>query len=201
MSVQTRNYLRNLNDLFKSFPLSTFSKPKEEKFETITVQSNDSLRSVLNLMASLKISSVPVMVEGVSRDEVWTEKYLGLLDLADIVVYLCNSVEENKRNMKALDESEEDWMNFFTATPSLRRLVDASTAGTECHRFGLSPFVPILDDASTTAYDAMLMLGKFKCHRVYVVDLIGDIKTVVSQTDVIRLLYKCVVTLIHITYY
>lgn len=165
------------------------------------IPSTATILEAAKVLSDNNILSAPVRDMTKPADAPWTDKYLGLVDATDIVLFLVNAMEgkydgrpsfmESLTNTGAVVRATHRFTHIvaarrLTALPSFPRTQTSRPVTDVLHVFKFGPFVPL--DESATLLDAILILGKHGLHRLCVVQLGGDIVNVITQSAMLKAL-------------
>lgn len=206
-----------LNACFESIPVSAF--PHSTNTQVIEINSDTSVAEAVKIMAQHNVLSVPVVDVDAPANATWTDRYLGIIEFAGIVVWILHQSEkkDGSANTDFIPESE----------PPMSPAVARAASGMSSPRYkGANPFdeasisgdffealtnsefyknakvrdisgsfrwAPFLALQSSNSFLTMLLLlSKYRMKSVPVVNLgEGKIENIITQSAVIHMLEEC----------
>jgi len=166
----TESKTTKLDTLFSKIALKSFPSVK-----VVTVNSTDSVSDTLDVLSSNKILCAPV-VDASKKSESWLDKYLGLVDMADVVSFALSKVEVAKHKSKGFAALVKEAKEF--STHQVKDILDSN---------GHNPFVPLA--LTSSMRDAMLLLGKHHLYRIIVIDAEKqELANIITQSAMVKVL-------------
>jgi len=135
--------------------------------EIFSVSKKDSVDRAFKLITEHKILSVPV------KDE--KDRYYAFVDVLDIVVHIVRQIHGTDQQSIAKLVKESGILNKDIVV----NVADAS---------GRDVYYPIEEEASLLT--AIQLMAKRKMHRLPVIDVSGELVTIVTQSHIIKLIYE-----------
>ncbi|KAK4747316.1 hypothetical protein SAY87_026353 [Trapa incisa] len=195
-----------LNACFEGIPISAF--PASSSSHVVEIRSDASLAEAVQLLSENRILGAPVVDVDAPDDASWMEKYIGIVELAGIVVWILYQSDppspKTPRTGTAfalaangvfsamvlnLDQepASETPGSFFEALISSevyknKRVREISGS------FRWGPFLAVQKEDSFLTM--LLLLSKYKMKSVPVVDE-GKIHNIITQSAVIHMLAEC----------
>jgi len=166
---------KQLGELWAKVPLKDLPKPEK----IITIDSNVSTLKAINTLTAADILAAPVRnVERAASEDGkepdWTKDYLGIVSALDVVALMLETRKRTAGWGRGFEEVVEQVETFAGTT--VKDVVD---------KLNCTPFIPLSVDSS--ALELLLLLGKYKVHRVAVVDS-RSMVNLVTQSAVVRLI-------------
>jgi len=159
-----------LDTLFSKIALKSFPSVK-----VISVSSSSTVAETLDVLSGNKILCAPV-IDTNKKSESWLDKYLGLVDMADIVSFALAKVEIAKEKSKGFAALVKEAKEF--STHQVKDILDSN---------GHNPFVPLA--LTSSMRDAMLLLGKHHLYRIVVIDADKqELANVITQSAMVKVL-------------
>jgi len=149
-----------MNNIIKDIKISSLIPSTTNKI--IWVKNIDSLAHTLEILVKNRIHSVPVF-------DIEKNKFVAFVDLIDFAVHLGRTYIENEIIEGSVSRMLQEEKHYKTL-----QIADES---------GRNPWYTIEDTASLQ--DAMELIVQHKIHRVAVLDSNGELKYVLTQSDII----------------
>eukprot|EP00054_Salpingoeca_dolichothecata_P014870 m.84643 g.84643 ORF g.84643 m.84643 type:complete len:320 (+) comp21205_c0_seq1:34-993(+) len=156
-----------LNDLFKCVPVSQFPLPAHGKI--FAIPSSASVHEAVKMLEKKNFLCAPVV------DPEHPEKFIGVVDQVGLAYYILDTLAggEHGKTFEEQLNAQED----FGSTP-VSKLVDSPR---------WQPMYSV--DKSNSLLEVMLILGKYRCHRLGVMDGVA-LNNFITQSALINLLFK-----------
>jgi CBS domain-containing protein len=162
--------ITKLDTLFSKISLKSFPSVK-----VVSVPSNATVAETLEVLSNNKILCAPV-VDASKKSDSWLDKYLGLVDMADIVSFALSKVEVAKAKSKGFAALVKEAKEF--STHQVKDILDSN---------GHNPFVPLA--LTSSMRDAMLLLGKHHLYRIIVIDAEKEeLANIITQSAMVKVL-------------
>jgi len=143
--------------------------------KVISVPSTSTVAETLGTLADNKILCAPVL-DATKKSDSWLDKYLGLVDMADIVSFALAKVEIAKNKSKGFAALVKEAKEF--STHQVKDILDSN---------GHNPFVPLA--LTSSMRDAMLLLGKHHLYRIIVIDAEKqELANIITQSAMVKVL-------------
>jgi len=166
----TESKTTKLDALFSKIALKSFPSVK-----VISVSSTATVAETLETLNDNKILCAPV-VDTSKKSDSWLDKYLGLVDMADIVSFAMAKVEIAKNKSKGFAALVKEAKEF--STHQVKDILDSN---------GHNPFVPLA--LTSSMRDAMLLLGKHHLYRIIVIDAEKqELANIITQSAMVKVL-------------
>jgi len=133
----------------------------------IMIEANKPVEEAIKILSENKILSLPVI-------DPTTKQILGLVDMLDIVCHVVSVVPDSSL-LKGLDYKSLDSIGKAITKEPIMNIIDKS---------GRNPFTPIHENSPSSIAALLLATG---IHRVPIYNSEGEIVSMLSQSDVIRL--------------
>jgi len=189
------------NEAFEGIKVSDFPSPKLGK--VVVIPSDASARDAVDILLEARVLCAPVRDVTVTHaDATWTELYIGLVDMSDIVLAALELVEKDEALPAVLEADGEDADADGAGAAADAAGGAAGGGGSEgkvkeeerdvlsiirhsnyfsttpvtdiMHVFKWGPFIA-LEAPTSSMLDVMLILGKFGHHRVIIVQPTVDV--------------------------
>jgi CBS domain-containing protein len=168
MSAESKT--TKLDVLFSKIALKSFPSVK-----VVSVDSTATVADTLDVLSGNKILCAPV-VDTSKKSDSWLDKYLGLVDMADIVSFALSKVEVAKNKSKGFAALVREAKEF--STHQVKDILDSN---------GHNPFVPLA--LTSSMRDAMLLLGKHHLYRIIVIDAEKqELANIITQSAMVKVL-------------
>jgi len=182
---------RDLVLVFESVKAKDFSRPdfssmfpeekdKDKRNDVIWVSADAKLKDAMALLNKYHILAAPVRDEkkAKEKDSKWLDCYIGMLEVHDIVAFVLEQVKRHTGWGEGFETVFDSVTNFVETT--VRDVV------------GESESIPFPNcSSSSTMRDVMLLLGKYRYHRIIITDVKQElIENIITQSAVVRALLK-----------
>lgn len=107
--------------------------------------------SAAKVLAVNNILSAPVVDTTLPKDSNWSDYYKGLVDMTDLLLFVCNNLEGSSKSHKETFLETIESVDDTSRTPVTEVL----------HVFKYAPFVALPADDTSTLLDAALILGRY----------------------------------------
>ncbi|CAN1129899.1 SNF1-related protein kinase regulatory subunit gamma-1 [Linum perenne] len=197
-----------LNACFENIPVSAFPVSSSRVIE---IKSDTTLAEAVRILADNKILSAPVLNVDAAEDASWMDRYIGIVEVAGIVVWILQQSEPPSPRSPSSGTSAALAVNGLTNAAGVGILGpdDAqATSGdffqdltsSEFYKntkvrdisgsFRWAPFLAL--QKSNSFLTMLLLLSKYKMKSIPIVDLgDGKIDNIVTQSAVIHMLNEC----------
>jgi len=139
------------------------------------VDSTSTVSETLDVLSSNKIWCAPI-IDSSKKSATWLDKYMGLVDMADVVSFALSKVEVAKNKSKGFAALVKEAKEF--STHQVKDIFDSN---------GHNPFVPLALNSSMR--DAMLLLGKHHLYRIVVIDAEKqELANIITQSAMVKVL-------------
>jgi len=161
-----------LDHLFSRIQLKSFPHPPSKVIE---IESTATVSQAVEVLSKAKILCAPV-IDASKKGETWLDKYLGLVDMADVVHFALAKVEVAKHKSKGFAALVQEAKEF--QTHQVKDILDSN---------GHNPFVPLA--LTSSMRDAMLLLGKHHLYRIIVIDPEKqELANIITQSAMVKVL-------------
>ncbi|CAN0905986.1 SNF1-related protein kinase regulatory subunit gamma-1 [Linum grandiflorum] len=197
-----------LNACFENIPVSAFPVSSSRVIE---IKSDTTLAEAVKVLADNKILSAPVLNVDASPDASWMDRYIGIVEVAGIVVWILQQSEPpsprspNSGTSAALkvngltnaagvgilgpedaQATSGDFFEDLTSSEFYKNMKVGDISGS----FRWAPFLAL--QKSNSFLTMLLLLSKYKMKSIPIVDLgDGKIDNIVTQSAVIHMLNEC----------
>lgn len=166
-----------LSTVFRTVPISSFPKPDS----MITVRADMTLADAVEVLMSGSVLCAPVEAATEETPKTWRERFVGLLDMSDIVVFVVNLTRKKEK-------TGHDLRDFRHALAHKAALHTTRVADVMHTTKDGAPFQS-LDEATSSLFDAVELLGRGHHHRVLITrDDEPELVNIITQSAVVRVL-------------
>lgn len=164
----------SLNAAFDEVRMTVFPTPALGKI--VVIKSSDSVLEAVKTLSRHRILSAPVLDTAAPDNAGWTDKYLGVVDMIGIVMYMLDELKpENPQDL--MEEAEK--VSAFQST-TIKDVAD---------KIGISQVIPV-DLERGSLLSVMLLCGNHGLRRVPVVQSPGgDIVNIITQSALVQTLH------------
>ncbi|CAI0548139.1 unnamed protein product [Linum tenue] len=197
-----------LNACFENIPVSAFPASSSRVIE---IKSDTTLAEAVKILGENKILSAPVVNVDAPEDATWMDRYIGIVEVAGIVVWILQQSEPpsprsaNSGTSAALavngltnaagvgilgpedaQATSGDFFEDLTSSEYYKNTKVRDISGS----FRWAPFLAL--QKSNSFLTMLLLLSKYKMKSIPIVDLgDGKIDNIITQSAVIHMLSEC----------
>lgn len=148
------------------------------------------IRDAIKFLHDKNILSAPVRDVTKPDSATWKEKYLGVVDVVEIVMVMLSAMEEQVSIEEVDETAESDSSHPVNIHPLATAFVDRPlTVMAGFSETSWFPFMPLELDA--TLLDAIVLLGTYRIKRIPLISgQDGDIVNIVTQSSILHQLVK-----------
>eukprot|EP00051_Salpingoeca_urceolata_P026251 m.476623 g.476623 ORF g.476623 m.476623 type:complete len:342 (-) comp20593_c0_seq1:202-1227(-) len=171
--------------LFETVPLSDF--PFTPKGEIKCLRSDATVKEAVTFLHNEGILSAPVYDVSKPDTAPWKEKFLAILDVRNLVVFMLDSLQKDSA-IAEVDESAGDTAEQVTFDLLPSEFAQQTVSKLTEEEQGWMPFLPI--EETSSLLDAVILLGTYRLKRLPVVTgpEASEVKNIISQSGLIKVI-------------